>query len=127
MVKNELIKSYRKARHTIKTFPFVYTFVLLVLSPLEVWLSLRWAELLALFFFTSAPSTWLCLILSKAVKLCPWHRAQCLIMLLPLSIPVIRILMPESDVVWVWLGVSVILAMSLLNAYFVFVKPSVRG
>lgn len=126
MSKNELIKSYRKARHTIKTFPFIYTAVLLVLSQLETWLSLRWAEVLALLFSTSIPTTWLCWRLSKAVGLCPWHRAQCLIMLLPLAIPLCRILCPEVNIVWLWVGVSIILIASLVNCYLVFVKPSVR-
>lgn len=126
MSKNELIESYRKARHTIKTFPFVYTAVLLVLSPLETWMSLRWAELLALFFFTSVPSVWLCWRLSRAVRLCPWHRAQCFVMLLPLAIPLCRILCPDADVVLLWIGVSVILVASLVNCYLVFVKPTTK-
>ena len=124
MPKNELIENYRQAYATIKTFPFIYTAVLLVLSPLEVWLSLKWAELLGLFFFTSVPSAWLCWRLSKEVKLCPWHRAQCAIMLLPLAIPVCRIFV-QCCVILVWGGISILLIASLVNAYFVFVKPSV--
>lgn len=126
MSKNELIESYRKARGTIKTFPFIYTALLLILSPCEVFLSLRWTELLALFFFTSVPSVILCWLLSKAVRLCPWHRAQCFIMLLPLMIPVCRMFMPGC-VISVWVGITILLIASLVNAYFVFVKPSVRG
>lgn len=124
--KSELIENYRKAFVTIKTFPFIYAAVLLVVSPLEAWLSLKWAELLGLFLFTSMPSVWLCWRLSKAVKLCPWHRAQCFIMLLPLAIPVCRIFVPGC-VILVWVAISALLLASLVNAYFVFVKPSVRG
>ena len=126
MSRNELVKNYRKAFVTIKLFPFIYTFALLVVSPLEAWLSLRWAELLGLIVFTSVPSVILCMILSYAVKLCPWHRAQCIVMLLPLAIPICRIFMPDC-VIFVWGAVSVLLLISLANAYFVFVKPSVRG
>lgn len=126
MSKNELVENYRKAYATIKTFPFIYTAVLLAVSPFEVWLSLRWSVLIGLVAFTSVPSVLLCLRLSKLVKLCPWHRAQCFIMLLPLAIPVCRILLPLLDVAWVWIGVSALLIASLVNAYFVFIKPSVR-
>lgn len=126
MSKSELIENYRKAFFTIKVFPFIYTAVLLILSPFETFLSLQWAELLALFFFTCMPSIILCLVLSYAVRLCPWHRAQCFIMLLPLSIPLCRIFYPDLSIVWVWLGVSTLLLASLVNAYFVFIKPSVR-
>lgn len=125
--KSDLVDNYRKAYYTIKVYPFIYTAVLLFLCPFEAFLSLRWAELLALFFFTSVPSTILCVVLSYAVKLCPWHRAQCFIMLLPLAIPVCRILCPEVNVVWLWVGVSVILITSLVNCYLVFIKPSVKG
>lgn len=124
--KGELVENYRKAYYAIKVYPFIYTAVLLVVSPFEAFLSLRWAELLALFFFTSAPSTILCVVLSYAVKLCPWHRAQCFIMLLPLAIPVCRILWPGC-VISVWVAIYAILIASLVNAYFVFIKPSVRG
>lgn len=126
MSKNELLANYRKAYVTIKTFPFIYTAALLIVSPLEAWLSLRWAELIGLFIFTSVPSVWLCWRLSKAVKLCPWHRAQCFIILLPLAIPFCRILLPQLEVVWVWMGISVVLIASLVNTYFVFVKQSIK-
>ena len=125
MSKNELIVSYRKVRHIIKSFPFIYTAVLLVISPLEAWLSLMWAEVLALLTTTSIPTAWLCWRLSKAVKLCPWHRAQCFIMLLPLVIPLCRILCPEADMLCVWGGVSIILLASLVNCYLVFIKTTI--
>lgn len=123
MAKNEIIGNYRKAYVTVKTFPFVYTAVLLFLCPFETWLSLRWAEALGLLVFACAPSVWLCWRLSKAVKLCPWHRAQCFIMLFPLAIPLCRIFWPEANIVWLWSGVTVILFASLVNAYLVFVRP----
>ena len=124
--KSELVDNYRKAFVTIKTFPFIYAALLVVVSPLEVWLSLKWAELIGLSLFTSVPSVWLCWKLSKTVKLCPWHRAQCFIMLLPLAIPLFRILHPRLNAVPVWVVVTVLLLVSLVNCYFVFVKPEVK-
>lgn len=124
MSKNELVESYRKTYVTIKTFPFIYTAVLLVLSPLEAWMQLRCAELLALLTTTSVPTVWLFWRLSRTVKLCAWHRVQCLIIILPLAIPLCRILSPKFNVVWLWVGVSIILIASLVNGYLVFVKPS---
>ena len=126
MSKNELLENYRRVFVTIKTFPFIYTAVLLVVSPFEAWLSLKWGVLIGLFFFTSVPSVWLCWRLSKAVKLCFRHRAQCFIMLLPLAIPVCRIFVPGS-VIWIWIAVFAILITLLVNAYFVFVKPNVKN
>lgn len=126
MLEKERIEILRNVSKAVKTFPFLYTALLLLLSPLEAWLSLRWSEVLGLLTFTSMPSVWLCWRLSRAVKLCPWHRVQCFIMLLPLFIPLCRILKPEVGILWVWCGVAVLLIASLINCYFVFIKPTAR-
>ena len=126
MREKERVDILRSVTKIIKTFPFLYATLLLLLSPWEAWLSLRWSEVLGLLTFTSVPSVWLCWRLSKAIMLCSWHRAQCFIMLLPLLVPIIRILKPEVNILWVWSGVAVLLIASLVNAYFVFVKPTVR-
>lgn len=126
MLEKERIEILRNVSKVVKTFPFLYTALLLLLSPLEAWLSLEWSEVLGLLTFTSLPSLWLCWRLSCAVKLCPWHRAQCFIMLLPLAIPLCRILKPEVSILWIWAGVAVLLIASLVNCYFVFIKPTTR-
>ena len=126
MREQERIEILRKVSKTVKTFPFLYTALLLLLNPLEARLSLQWSVVLGLLTFTSLPSVWLCWKLSRAVKLCPWHRVQCFIMLLPLTIPFCRILKPEVNILWIWCGIVVLLTASLVNAYFVFVKPTVR-
>lgn len=121
--KGDLVENYRKAYVAIKLYPFIYTAVLMFLCPFELFLSLQWAELLALFLFTSLPSVCLLLRLSNVVKLCPCHRAQCVIMLLPLAIPLCRIFWPGC-VILVWGAISLLLIASLVNAYVVFIKPS---
>ncbi len=118
---------YRKAYVTVKTYPFVMTAFLLALSPLEAWLSLPWAEALGLLTFASVPSAWLCARLSFPLRLCNWYRAQCLVMLLPQSIPLCRIFCPEMGVFWAWIGVVVILIASLVNCYRTFIRPTRRG
>lgn len=123
---NKAVEGYRKLYAAVKTYPFIYTFLLLALSPFEAWLPLPWAEAIGLLAFTSVPSALLCRRLSRAVFLCPWHRAQCAVMLLPAAIPLCRIFIPGLNVAWVWGGVSVLLLASVVNAYMVFVKPAAR-
>ena len=123
MAVNALIESYRKVYVTIKTYPFLYTLLLLILSPLEAWLSLSWAEALGLLTFTSVPSVWMCVKLSYPLKLCNWYRAQCFVTLLPLSIPLCRIFCPTLNIAWVWGGVAFILVASLVNCYKTFIRP----
>lgn len=123
---HKLVDNYRKVYVTIKIYPFIYTVVLLIICPLEAWMTLKWAEVLALLTSTSIPTFWLYWRLSKAVELCLWHRTQCFIMLLSLTIPLCRIIMPDVSIFWVWGGVTVLLVASLVNTYFVFVRPSHR-
>lgn len=112
----------RKVTRTVKIFPFVYTALLLALSPFEAWLSLKLAQIIGLLTFTAIPSVWLCWRLSKAIRLCHWHRAQCLLTLLPMAIPLCRILCANLSIVYVWSGIAIILIASLINCYLVFIK-----
>lgn len=114
----------RRIAGTAKPYPFLYTLLLLVLSPLEAWLSLHWAEALGLLTFTSVPSAWLCVWLSYPLRLCNWYRAQCLVMLLPVAIPLCRIFCPTLDIVWVWIGIVAVLIASLVNCYKTFIRPT---
>ncbi len=122
--KSELVANYRKAYVAIKTYPFIYTAAMLALCPFEAWLPLPWAEAIGLMAFTSVPSALLCWRLSRAVRLCPWHRAQCLVMLLPVSIPLCRIFCPGLGVAWLWGGVTAVLIASLVNCYKTFIEPT---
>lgn len=117
---------YRKVIATLKTYPFLYTALLLVLSPLEAWLSLEWSEALGLLAFTSVPSAMLCARLSFPLGFCNWYRAQCFVILLPLVIPMCRIFRPQLDMLWVWGGIAAILGASLVNCYKTFVRPTRR-
>lgn len=121
-----MVEGYRKTYEAVKTYPFIHTLALLLLSPFAAWLPVHWAVILGLLAFTSVPTAILCWRLSYAVSLCPWHRAQCAVMLLPAAIPACRISMTGLNVAWVWGGVSALLLASLVNAYMVFVKPAVR-
>lgn len=90
-----------KVTRMVKLFPFVYTVVSLILIAIERLFTVGWYEVLSLLCFVSVPCVWLCWRLSKIARLCVWHRVQCLAMLLPLLIPICRIVWPETDIVWV--------------------------
>lgn len=121
---NNQTEVLRRVTKTVKVYPFIYTVLLLILSPVEAWASLEWAEVIGLLTFTSVPSIWLCWKLSRAVKLCPWHRAQCALAVVPTAIPLSRILIDGAYVALVWLGIAAILVASLVNCYLVFIRPT---
>lgn len=111
---------------TVKIFPFFYTAILLIFSSLDTLFTLKWAQLFWLLFFTSVPSACLCLLLSRHLKLCPWYRVQCFVILAPLATPICRIFSPDINILWIRIGVALIFILSLINCYFTIIKPSVR-
>ena len=111
-----------KVTRTVKLFPFVYTAVSLVLIAIEGLLPIGWVEILSLLLFVSVPCVYLCWRLSKIVRLCPWHRVQCIAMLLPLLIPIYRMVWPEANVVWVKLGVVLLCLLPFVGGFRVFQK-----
>ena len=101
--------------NTVKRYPFYYTALMAVLSVCDIWLPVNLSSLVSFLFMTSIPSAILCLVLSRQVHLCPWHRAQCFVMVLPLVIPIYRIYYPNVNAWWVCVLVGLVLVVSLIN------------
>lgn len=112
-----LFSVVKPATETIKRYPFYYTVVLLALCVCDIWLPAKLTLLLGLLFLTSIPSAIFCFILSRQVNLCKWHRAQCVVMLLPLFIPIYRVFCPDCNIKWVCGIVIVVLLLTLLNRF----------
>ena len=106
----------------VKLFPFIYTTVSLALIAIEGLLPLGWTEVLSLVLFVSLPCVCLCWRLSKIARLCVWHRVQCIAMLLPLLIPICRIVWPEANVVWVKWAVAFLCMIPFIGGFRVFQK-----
>lgn len=113
MAGQKQIETLRKVTDIVRPFPFVYTIALLAVCLSEKWLSLKCTEVVELLTFTSVPAAILCWWLSKIIKLCVWYRLQCFVMVLPLAIPICRILWPEFG--YAWIGAVVILSLSIVN------------
>ena len=111
-----------KVTRTVKLFPFVYTALSLVLIAIEGLLPIGWVEILSLLLFVSLPCVWLCWRLSLIVRLCAWHRVQCLAMLLPLLIPICRIVWPDANVIWVKWVVAFLCMIPFVGGFRVFQK-----
>lgn len=121
MTKNEVIKTHRKVTDIVRLFPFFYTIALLAVCLSEKWLSLKCTEVVELLTFTSVPAAILCWWLSRIIKLCFWYRLQCFVMVLPLLVPICRIIWP-AYVALVWVGVIIILALSIVNRWLMDYK-----
>lgn len=117
----------RKTTKAIKVFPFLYALFLLVISPIIVYLDFDIATIVNELFFVSPLFIGFLILLSYFVKLCKWHRLQCVLPILPQITDWIDTNVHEFSYMAATLNLIafiVILILTLVNAYFVFIRPT---
>lgn len=82
-----LVVILRRITYTVQLAPFIYSGILLVILPLCFFASDTVLDLLDSIAYTSPTVMVIFLIESRILKLCKWHRAACLMPLIP-QIPV---------------------------------------
>lgn len=117
----------RRVTKAIKIFPFVYILILLLFLPTMSYLDIDTATILSGCIFESPLLIALLILLSYSVKLCIWHRIQCLLPLVPQVADFVDTHIYEYGEALATLNFIVLLLLfilSLVNAYFVFIKPT---
>ena len=120
------IRILRKATTAVKIAPFVYS--LLYIIALLSYLSFNeFVSLVAdMCFYVSPVCVVYNLWLSKIFKLCKWHKLECCLPLFPIVIILVdSFIIPfgkNAILVNFFVDITIFL-LSLLNAYFVFIKP----
>lgn len=121
----KVISVVRYSTVLVKAMPFVFAFFYLIGVSSYIWSSKAIIGYLDLAFYVSPMVILYELILSKIFHLCKWHRLECVLPLFGL-IPVIV----DKFIIEVgaygqlinWIIVIAIFTLSLINAYFVFLK-----
>lgn len=130
MVENKdiiaIVNILRKVTRLVKIYPFVYA-ILYVFSMIGYILCDDTISIILDQLFYTSPIVVSCNIaLSYALKLCKWHRLQCFLPMFPL-IPVVidYFIFSLSRFVAIINATTIIILClaSLINAYFVFIKP----
>lgn len=120
------IQILRKVTKTVKIAPFVLA-VLYMLSMIGYMVfSDTVATILDYLFYISPSTIVILLILSKSTKMCVWHRLECILPMVSMLPALFDDLIIELTNVAAYINVSTIALIflaSLLNAYFVFIKP----
>lgn len=121
----KIISVVRYSTVLVKVMPFFFAFFYLAGIFSYIWLPKTYIGYLDLAFYVSPIVILYELILSKIFHLCKWHRLECV---LPLSglIPVIV----DKFIIEVgaygqlvnWIIAVSVFTLSLINAYFVFLK-----
>lgn len=117
----------RKVTKAIKIFPFVYVLILLLFLPSMSYMDIDTATILSGCIFESPLLIAFLILLSYSVKLCVWHRLQCLLPLVPQIADFIDTHIYEYGEALATLNFIILLLLfilSLVNAYFVFIRPT---
>lgn len=124
-----LIKTLRKVTQTVKVAPFVVALFYMLTILGYMYMSDTIIYLLDTTLYFSPAAVVMMLILSKQVQLCFWHRLECVlpvICMIPSAIDILIYPLSETATYINAITLSVILLLSLINAYFVFVKPTAK-
>lgn len=121
-----LIRILRKVTTIVKIYPFVYA-VLYALCMIGYLVCDDIVSVILDQLFYTSPIVVSCnILLSYSLKLCKWHRLQCLLPMFPL-IPLFvdYLIFPVSKLAFTINALTIMLLfiLSLINAYFVFIKP----
>lgn len=120
------IQILKKATATVKVDPFAFALLYLVALVVYLLFSDTIATMTDLLFYVSPVAVFFNLRMSKIFKMCKWHRLECLLPLLPIVIVFVNgfgFIIPDIAVYVNWSVNLIIFLLSLINAYFVFIKP----
>lgn len=120
------IQILRKVTRTVKVTPFILA-VLYMMSMVGYLLFSDTVSIILDYLFYISPSTIvILLILSKSTKMCVWHRLECIlpiVAMIPALIDDFIVQFTNSATIVNISTIAIIFLLSLLNAYFVFIKP----
>lgn len=122
-----ILNVVRKTTKAIKVFPFLYVVVFIILDTFITFCDYETAYTIADFFYESPFFIAFLIYLSYCVKLCFWHRLQCILPLIPqLLVFCDNYIYEYGEALATFNFVIIILLfiLSLVNAYFVFIRPS---
>ena len=125
-----LLKIVKRVTVTIKTFPFYYAGGLILFWLIAPILDIMTTIFIDSLIVLSAIMILFLIRLSYCVKLCIWHRIQCALPILPqISTQIDQQVYKFGSYTATTNTIAMILVflLSLVNAYFVFMKPAVEA
>lgn len=121
----KIINILRRATVVVKVAPFGFVIMHLVSMFVYMFTNDYASNICDILFYISPMVVFYNLILSRVFKLCKWHRLECRLPLFPLIAVFINNFIYPLSAIALWLNwgfVVVMLTLSLINAYFVFLK-----
>lgn len=120
-----IIRILRKVTKIVKLYPFFYAALYLICMAVYYMADETLSDIVDRLFAVTPVAVLPFLSLSRTLKLCKWHRFQCILMATPV-IPVLKSLFYEFSFALALASITFavfVFLLSLINAYFVFIKP----
>lgn len=127
---DKLLKAIRILRDVtviVKIFPFLSSFLYIIFFLAQLLFQNDVVYEIESLFYISAFVIALLIVLSYRLRLCKWHRIQCLLLFMPQVFSYIDMYVYEYGVhsaIIADIALTFILAVSILNAYKMFRKHS---
>lgn len=124
-----IVAILRNVTLIVQLYPFAYTVLYALCMVGYLVGSEELSCTLDQLFYTSLLSVLFALILSRSLKLCKWHKLECILPMIPLVHLAIDSYIVSLSNVSAIINVGTIIALcilSLINAYFVFRKPKTK-
>lgn len=117
----------KKATKAIKLFPFLYIALFIVCYSISMFCDFYVLENISSAIFISPLVIAFLIYLSYAVHLCKWHRLQCTLPLIPQAVVFCDYYICELGEALARVNFAILIfifILSLVNAYFVFIRPT---
>lgn len=121
-----VVSILRNTTRIVKIAPFALVTMYMVAMVGYLFFSETVAVTLDTLFYVSPLVVILLWMLSKALKMCNWHRLECALPLIPQLPILVDDYINQFNYAGTIVNISVVgllFLLSLLNAYFVFIKP----
>ena len=122
----KIVNILRKATRIVKLMPFIYAIVYIFSMIGYLLFSDNVATFLDTMFYVSPIAILFSLRLSTVLKMCVWHKLECILPLIPTALVFVDEFIMQFTILYAYINVVIILFLclaSLINAYFVFIKP----
>lgn len=120
------INVLRRVTKFIKLVPFAYALIFILCTIGQSLYSIEASECIGLIFYVSPIVSLTFVWLSYPIKLCNWYRFQCCLPMFSIPFTLIDENVVEFSLKMAWISYAFLLLiflLSLINAYFVFVRP----
>ena len=120
-----LVKTLRYLTAAVQLMPFIYSILYIISLTVGLFASNDVVKMFDMLFYASPVTVISFLIFSRLLRMCRWHRAACLLPIVPQGISFVDYYIIQFPVSVLSISIATLIAMSLLlliSAYKTFIR-----